>query len=163
MSQCHKGKRFLCPEFVFRHMSFQERWGISRQGGISRKIINIPNKFIRSHVSKKKAGCLRENWAYFEKAQRLSRKVGSIWIGPFYKYQVYFRDPGMLYISMVISLLTDTALKKGDFWKVDDFFENCHKNYNDQGSYKRRESSQKKANSREQWPYLKNRVFRERN
>jgi hypothetical protein len=34
----------------------------------------------------------------------------------FYKCQVYFCNPRMLYINMVISLLTGTPLKKGDFF-----------------------------------------------
>jgi hypothetical protein len=36
------------------------------------------------------------------------------------------------------------SLKKGDLWKVYDLFENRHKKQNDQGEYKREESSQKK-------------------
>jgi hypothetical protein len=119
MGQSHEGKRFLYPGFVFRHISFQERWSISRQGGISSKITNVPNKFIKSHVSKKKGNS--------EKGAVFSRKVGSIQIGLSSKYQVYFRSPRMLYISMVISRLTGISLKKGTFWKVYSPCENRHK------------------------------------
>jgi hypothetical protein len=48
-----------------------KKGGLSRQGGISRKIINVHNKSVKSYLSQKKAGN-SENGAVF------SRKVGSV-------------------------------------------------------------------------------------
>jgi hypothetical protein len=95
MSQCHEGKRFLYPGFVFKHISFQERWGVSRQGDISRNITNIPNKFIKSHVSKKKGNS--------EKGAVFSRKVGTfrersetLEKSGFYINRCFLQIPGLL-------------------------------------------------------------------
>jgi hypothetical protein len=77
--------------------------------------------------------CFREKWGDFQKGHRLSRKKVLYKSVFFYKSHVYFRNPRMLDVSIVISRLMCTSLKKGDFLESLCFFWESSQNYNDQG------------------------------